>query len=69
MSGDYPEATAQLEECRRLQKGATEDTQLEMLLVRAQEGQVDEVIDGLVYAAEHDRVHRQEILEALRGAT
>lgn len=65
MSGDYPEATAQLEECRRLQKGATEDTQLEMLLVRAQEGQVDEVIDGLVYAAEHDRVHRQEILEAL----
>ncbi len=53
-SGDYPEATAQLEACRRLQ-GATGDTQLEMLLVRAEEGQVDEVIDGLVYAAEHDR--------------
>ncbi len=30
-----------------------------------QEGQVDEVIDGLVYAAEHDPAHRQEILEAL----
>jgi len=64
MSGAYPEATAQLEECRRLQ-GATADTQLEMLLVRAQEGQVDDVIEGLVYAAEHDPAHRQEILEAL----
>jgi Tfp pilus assembly protein PilF len=64
-SGALSEAEAQLKECRRLDNGATPDTQLEMVMVRAQRGEVDQVIEGLVYAAEHDKVHRREILEAL----
>ena len=65
LSGDYSEAEAQLGECRRLQKGATEETQLETLLLRTQQGDVDELAGGLLYAADHDKGRERDILEAL----
>jgi tetratricopeptide (TPR) repeat protein len=65
MSADYPEAEAQLEQCRRLQ-GATARTQLEMLLLRAQRGDdVDNIGEGLLLAAENGEADKREVLEAL----
>jgi predicted Zn-dependent protease len=64
-SGLYAEAEAQLAECRRLQHGPSSDTQLETLLLRAQLGDVEKVENGLMYAAEKDKVHEREILETL----
>jgi predicted Zn-dependent protease len=45
--GAYAEAEAHLRECERLQKEATVTTQLEWVLLRAQQGEVDEVALGL----------------------
>jgi Tfp pilus assembly protein PilF len=64
-AGNLAEADRELRECVRLQKGATEATQLEWLLLRAQRGEVDEVAAGLWYAAEHDHPDTAAILEAL----
>lgn len=65
LGGEYIEAANELAECRRLQNGATEDVQLEMLLLRAQAGDVDQVEGGLLYAVNHDKANEREILEAL----
>ena len=64
-SGAYPEAEAQLAECRRIQHGSSARTQLEMLLLRTQRGDVERVEDGLIYMAENDKAHEREILETL----
>jgi tetratricopeptide (TPR) repeat protein len=64
-SGAYPEAEAQLAECRKLQHGSSARTQLEILLLRAQRGDVEKVGDGLMYQAQHDKTHEREILETL----
>jgi tetratricopeptide (TPR) repeat protein len=64
VAGYYAEAEAQLDECRALE-GSTPKTQLEMLLVRAQRGEADQVGEGLLYAADNDPAAEQEILEAL----
>jgi tetratricopeptide (TPR) repeat protein len=64
-SGAYPEAEAQLAECRRIQHGSSARTQLETLFLRAQRGDVERVEDGLIYMAEHDKAHEREILETL----
>ena len=64
-SGAYPEEEAQLAECRRLEHGSTARTQLEMLLLRAQRGEVEKVEEGLQYAAEKDKANEREILETL----
>jgi Tfp pilus assembly protein PilF len=66
--GNYAGAERELQECVRLQKGATEATQLEWLLLRAQRGEVDEVGPGLWYCVEHDHPDTGPILEALSRA-
>ncbi len=64
-SGDYAQVEAQLAECRRLHHDSTPRTQLEMLLLRAQLGDLDKVEPGLLFAAEHDKANEREILETL----
>ena len=64
-SGAYDEAEAQLAECRKIQHGSSARTQLEMLLLRAQHGDVEKVEDGLMYLADHDKTNEREILETL----
>ena len=64
LSAAFPEAEQQLDECRRLQ-GQTARTQLEVLLLRAERGEVDKVGDDLLYAAGRDKADEREILEAL----
>jgi tetratricopeptide (TPR) repeat protein len=64
-TGNYSEADAQLAECRRLQHGSSAQTQLETLLLRAQRGDVEQVENGLMYAAEKDKTNEREILETL----
>jgi len=65
MTGDFPAAEAHLNACLRAEHGATEDTQLEFLLMRAQRGEADEVA-ALLYGFV-DRGHRDArlILETL----
>ncbi len=60
----FPEAEKQLDECRRLQ-GQTARMQLEVLLLRAERGEVDKVGDDLLYAARQDKADERGILEAL----
>jgi predicted Zn-dependent protease len=43
LTGEFAEAEAHLNTCLRLEHGASEDTQLEFLLMRAQTGEVEEV--------------------------
>ena len=58
------EAEGQLNECRRLE-GPAARTQLEMLLLRAQRGEVEQVGDGLLYAVDHGEADERLVLEAL----
>jgi tetratricopeptide (TPR) repeat protein len=46
-AGDYPTARKHLQSCRELQKGVTEEQQVEGYLLRAQTGELDEVADYL----------------------
>jgi predicted Zn-dependent protease len=48
MAGDHTTAEEHLNTCLRLEHGATDETQLEFLLMRAQTGEADEV-GGLLY--------------------
>ena len=64
LNGAFPEAEHHLDECRRLQ-GQTARTQLEVLLLRAERGEVDKVGDDLLYAAGQDKADERDILEAL----
>ncbi|MBV9123593.1 MAG: tetratricopeptide repeat protein, partial [Planctomycetes bacterium] len=68
LAGDYQEAETHLEECRRLQGEATEATQLEWLLLRAQQGDVDEVSGDLLAAIQAGHPESALILEALARA-
>lgn len=65
LSGHYLEAEQHLKECERLNGGATEATQLEQLLIRAQSGKLSEVEAGLWQYAEQGHPERAHILEAL----
>ena len=62
--GQYPIAEYHLNECKRL-GGADEDSQLEWLLMRAQTGELDELAQGLILAAEAEEKNRVLILTAL----
>jgi tetratricopeptide (TPR) repeat protein len=68
LSSHYPEAEAHLLECRRLEGGASEATQLEWLLLRAQRGEVDEVAPGLAACVRENHPESPAILEALASA-
>jgi tetratricopeptide (TPR) repeat protein len=61
----YPEAERHLQECRRLEGGSSEATQLEWLLLRAQRGEVDEVVPGLWVCVQQHHPESSAILEAL----
>ena len=55
LSGDIPGAEAQLQQCLKLEHGATADIQLEFLLLRVQTGEVDQVeAQLLVYVDKRD---------------
>jgi tetratricopeptide (TPR) repeat protein len=51
LDGHFPECEACLNEAAALHGSASEETQLEWLLLRCQKGEVDEVAPGLLYAA------------------
>ena len=65
LAGDYPRAEARLDECKRLQKEPSLETHLESLLVRTEEGEVDDLERDLVLTGNRDESHGRLILEAL----
>lgn len=65
VGGRYPEAEHHLTECNRLQHGATEATQLEQVLLRAQAGELKEVEAGLWECINTDHPESTQILETL----
>lgn len=65
LSGHYSEAEQYLRECVRLQHGASEATQLEEILLRAQAGDLAEVEGGLWKCIEADHPESEQILETL----
>jgi tetratricopeptide (TPR) repeat protein len=65
LSSDYPEAEAQLAECRRLEHGVSEPTRLEMAMLLAQQGDVDSAAPLLRNAIEHNHPDAPLMLDAL----
>jgi type IV pilus assembly protein PilF len=68
MSGDFSAAEEQLKECRRLDNGATEATQLEHLLMRAQMGEEDQVAAALSNLVDNNHPESALILETMAAA-
>jgi Tfp pilus assembly protein PilF len=66
--GDLASAEVELNQCLKLQKGATEDIQLEFLLMRVQAQQVDEVEPQLMVYVDNQHRETTLILETLARA-
>jgi tetratricopeptide (TPR) repeat protein len=67
-AGDLPAAREQLEKCRELQGGVSEDLQLEEYLLRAQNGEVDRVRPFLLPYLVEEGPRTPQVLEALARA-
>jgi len=65
---DFPAAEEHLKRCMKLEGGASQQTQLEFLLMRAQTGEVDVVVSELFYYVENDDPDSTLILETLARA-
>ena len=65
LSGEFEVAEAHLNECLKLSGGATEDIQVEFLLMRAQTGEVEEVAPLLEIFVENGHREGSLILETL----
>lgn len=65
VSNHYPDAERHLRECIRNQHGASETTQLEEILLRAQSGELKEVEAGLWKCVESNHPESSRILETL----
>jgi tetratricopeptide (TPR) repeat protein len=68
LTGDYPAAETHLKTCTRLNRGATEASQLEYLLMRAQTGEEDEVAAALFNYVDHEYHESPLILQTLARA-
>lgn len=66
--GDLPGAESRLNRCLELEGGATADTQLEFLLLRAQTGEVDEVSPALQKLVLENHPDGELILETVARA-
>ncbi len=64
LRGAYPEAERHLSRCEQL-GGMSDSLQLEWLLLRCQEGEVDELAPGLLAAVDRNHPDSVSILEAL----
>ncbi len=68
LGGDLPGAEAQLQRCLKLEHGATQDIQLEFLLMRVQRGEVDQVEPQLMAYVNSKHTDTPLILETLARA-
>jgi len=68
MTGDFAGAEAQLQQCMRLQNGASEDVQVEFLLMRVQAGEVDDVAEELFGRVENKSHESSLIMETIARA-
>ncbi len=68
LSGDLADAEAHLNCCLKLQNGATEATEVEFLLMRAQTGEEDEVAQELRFHVDNGYPEAPLILETLARA-
>jgi tetratricopeptide (TPR) repeat protein len=67
-SNDLEDAEAHLNRCLKLNRGATEEVQLEFLLLRVQRGELEQVAPALVALVEKDHPESPHILETLARA-
>jgi predicted Zn-dependent protease len=65
MTGDFVTAETHLNTCLKLQGGASEATQIEFLLMRAQTGEVEEVVPLLIAYVEQGHPDAALILETV----
>lgn len=66
--GEMDAAEAHLDQCLKLEGGASDDVKLEFLLMRVQLGEVDEVAATLFEAVDRGHPETQMILETVAGA-
>jgi tetratricopeptide (TPR) repeat protein len=65
LAGQFGEARQYLDRCRQLQKGESEETQLEEYMLRAQQGDVEKVLSLLWAYVEKNKPQAPLVLEAL----
>jgi tetratricopeptide (TPR) repeat protein len=68
MMGDFAGAEAQLQRCLRLQKGASEEVQVEFLLMRVQRGEVEDVAEELFRHVQNKSPESSLIMETIARA-
>jgi tetratricopeptide (TPR) repeat protein len=68
LRGDFQSAESHLKQCLQLHHGATEEIQLEFLLMRAQRGEEDQVAGELLLYVEHNSPESAMILRTLAFA-
>jgi tetratricopeptide (TPR) repeat protein len=69
LSANFEDAEAHLQKCLKLQHGATEDIQLEYLLMRVQRGQEEEAARDLIHYVDNKHPETPLILETLSRAS
>lgn len=68
LSGDFENAEKHLNQCLKIQRGASDEVQLEFLLMRIQHGEVDEVAPILMALVDDKHPESGLILETCAGA-
>ena len=68
LSGDFETAEDHLNKCLKIQHGASDEVQLEFLLMRVQRGEVDEVAPSLMTLVDNQHPESEMILETCAGA-
>ena len=68
LNGDFEDAEGHLTKCIQLDGGATEDVQLEFLLMRAQTGEVDEVAKELLLYPDRNHPDSEMVFETISRA-
>lgn len=68
LTGDFENAENHLNQCLKIQRGASDEVQLEFMLMRVQRGEVDEVAPSLMALVDNQHPESGMILETCAGA-
>jgi tetratricopeptide (TPR) repeat protein len=68
LTGDFDGAEMHLNQCLKLQRGASEEVQLEFLLMRVQRGEIGDVLPILMEMVDNQHPESAMILEVCSGA-
>ncbi len=68
LTGDFVDAEKYLNECLKLQRGASDEVQIEFLLMRVQRGEVDQLTETLMHLVDQQHPQSATILDTCASA-